>query len=468
MTGEAGDPTGATTSVVTAFLRHEARVLLLRRSDAVETHVGRWGGVSGTLEGDPEAHVRREIEQETGLGSSDLELVRTGRALTVEDTVADRRWSVHPFCFESARSAISLSVEHDAAEWVHPTAILEPDRPTVPALWRAYERVAPSVRTVTADRDHGAATLSIRALEVLRDRAGLLEAEHRRDSESADESADATPADWDEIGALASDLREARPGMAVVRNRIDRAMARAVERRGEEIRTGQSDDHRVDPDEPPDPTVVHQAALATIERSLQADARAARVAAEHLEGTVATLSRSGTVERAVSRARPDRVLVATSAPTNEGIEMAERLARRFADTHTRVVVHPDGATAHVLATEAVDQVVVGADTVLPDGRLVNRAGTRGLATLARSEDVPVTAVASADKITPDPEPRLEAVPGSDVYDGDGAIDVLNPLFDVTPPEHLDRIASEMGLLDADDVREIAERHERHRAWLDRR
>ncbi|ELK44964.1 translation initiation factor aIF-2B subunit alpha, partial [Haloferax sp. BAB-2207] len=39
--------------VVTVFLRHDGRVLLTRRSDAVGTYQGRWAGVSGYVEGDP-------------------------------------------------------------------------------------------------------------------------------------------------------------------------------------------------------------------------------------------------------------------------------------------------------------------------------------------------------------------------------------------------------------------------------
>ena len=47
-------------SVVTCFLRHGTEMLLVRRSDAVSSYRGRWGGVSGYAEGTPRGpHVGR-------------------------------------------------------------------------------------------------------------------------------------------------------------------------------------------------------------------------------------------------------------------------------------------------------------------------------------------------------------------------------------------------------------------------
>ncbi|MFW6049411.1 MAG: helix-hairpin-helix domain-containing protein, partial [Candidatus Bipolaricaulota bacterium] len=67
--------------------------------------------------------------------------------------------------------AVDAAATVDDAEWVAPTALLHGAASS--AEWYRYQRVAPTVRSITADGEHGAAYLSVRALEVLRDRAAL-------------------------------------------------------------------------------------------------------------------------------------------------------------------------------------------------------------------------------------------------------------------------------------------------------
>ncbi|QCW03470.1 NUDIX domain-containing protein [Natrinema pallidum] len=418
--------------VVTAFLRTRGEVLLLRRSDAVGTYKGQWGGVSGFAEGRPDEQVRAEIREETGLEAASVSLVRAGRPVEFVDPALEREWIVHPYLFDCETREIELSEEHDAAEWVTPTELLESvgtDRETVPELWTAYDRVAPTVRSIAADDDHGAASLSVRALEVLRDRAGVI-VDDRSDSE-------ADPAvEWDELTALADRLLEVRPSMAVLRNRVNRTMADADGR-----------------DRAAGARAVLESALSNIDRALSADADAAATASDRLDGTVATLSRSGTVLEALEMAEPSRVFVAESRPACEGVTVAERLAETTAST---VTVHTDAAAAHVLARDAINRVVVGADTVRPDGSVVNKAGTRALAIAADREGIPVSVVAATDKVSTREDVNLESGARSAVYDGDAPIDVLNPIFDVTPADCIDEIVTERGALDPDDIAAIAE------------
>nr|WP_239641004.1 NUDIX domain-containing protein [Natrialba taiwanensis] len=447
-TDPATEPTQA--DVVTAFLRNRGEILLLCRSDAVGTYSGQWGGVSGFAEGDPDSQVRTEIREETGLDDDDCELVRAGRPVTVTDPDLDREWTVHPYLFDVDHREIDLSEEHDEFRWLPPTAIVDPadDRETVPALWPAYERVAPTVRSIAADDEHGAAALSIRALEVLRDRAGLLVAE-RDDGGDGNEAADgdeagtARPEDeWDELAALAGRLLEARPSMAVLRNRVNRAMADASG-------TVDTDDAAAVAGAP----AVLAAAVAGIDRATAADEEAAAAASEFTEGTVMTLSRSGTVLDALRNGSPSRVFVAESRPAREGIDVAEQLA---AELDCPIAVHTDAAVAHVLATQAVDRVLVGADTVRPDGATVNKTGTRTLAVAAARADVPVTVVAAADKVSTREDVNLESGSQDTVYDGDCDLDVLNPTFDVTPAEYITAFSTERGVLDAADIEAVAD------------
>jgi len=201
-----------------------------------------------------------------------------------------------------------------------------------------------------------------------------------------------------------------------------------------------------------------------------ADDEAARNAAEAVAGDrVLTLSRSGTVLTALQGVETadgdewpesaEHVFVAESRPAREGIDVAETLAESVP-----VTVHTDAAVGHVLAEESVDAVLVGADTVLPDGRVLNKTGTRTVAAAAAREDVPVLVVTAADKVSAEDAVNREFGPGSDLYDGDAPVSVLNPTFDVTPADLIDGVVTERGTLSTDAVRDVAEEHRENADW----
>lgn len=415
--------------VVTAFLRYEGRVCLLRRSAAVGTYAGHWGGVSGYAEGDPDTQVHHEIAEETGLEDA-VTFVRSASPITVED--AGHRWIVHPYLFDCSRDDVRLSEEHDAVEWIHPTEILTANRRTVPHLWEAYERVAETVRSVAADADHGASYLSIRALEVLRDRAGLLLSERSNDEQSTDE-------EWSELAELANRLLEARPAMAVLSNRINRAMSAAAD-------GGDAD-------------AVHRRTRDGIDHGVSADRRCSQLASDNLDGMVLTLSRSDTVVDALRSAPLERVFIAESRPATEGRGVAESLANDHA-----VTLHADAAIAHVIDRESIDAVVFGADTILPDGRVINKVGSRAAAITAAFDGIPVYVIASRDKISPTETVNLESGTRTEIYDGTASIDVRNPTFDITPPSCITAFLTDGGPLDVDDVTAMAADHQKLATW----
>lgn len=426
------------TPVVTVFLRSDCEVLLLCRSEEVGSYTGRWGGVAGHVEreDDPDDTAHREIREETGLDEH-VTLVRRGDPFEVDDDDGGgdwgRRWLVHPYLFDCDSREVHANYETVEFEWVAPTEILR--RETVPRLWTSYDRVRPTPWTVAGDTEHGSAYLSLRALECLRDEAAL-EAERGAD-------------EWEPVAAVARDLLEARPPMAVVTNRVNRAMSRAG---GESARA------------------VETATGETIADALDADDRAARWETLDPPASVLTLSRSGTVRRTIETADPDRVFVAESRPAREGVGVAESLADSLA---CEVCLHTDAAVGHVLATEDVEAVLVGADAVLADGSVVNKTGTRLAALAARNEGVPCYAVCAADKVTPRTGPTLESGPADEVYEGadetgsadaDADLSVLNPTFDVTPAALVTGVLTDRGLLDADDVAAVATEHEELAGW----
>jgi translation initiation factor 2B subunit (eIF-2B alpha/beta/delta family) len=53
-----------------------------------------------------------------------------------------------------------------------------------------------------------------------------------------------------------------------------------------------------------------------------------------------------------------------------------------------------------------------------------------------------------------------------VYDGDAHVSVAVPTFDATPPDLVAGVVTESGVLDADEVRDVAADHREAAAWDD--
>jgi translation initiation factor 2B subunit (eIF-2B alpha/beta/delta family) len=435
------------TPVVACFLRAGATLLLRRRSDAARSHPGRWDAVSGTVdpadgaERPPLTAAHAAITAQTGLDASDVSLRRRGDRYEVRDADSDVVWRVHPFLFDAGTRPADNSAETADTEWVPAPRILRRD--TVPQLWTAYDRVRPRVDTVRTDSESGSGAVSATALRVLRDEAALATAGRTH----PDEQRECRGSDWEALTALARELRDARPSMAAVGNRINRVCVEA-----ESARTA---------------AAIETAAQERLRAALAADREAATTLAERLPARVATLSRSGTVRQALAAAVLEAVLVAESRPGAEGTAVAAALAGAedalAGDSLPAVTLTSDAAFAHQLAAWEADALLVGADRVLPDGRVVNKAGTRAAALAAPSE-CPVFVVAARAKIAPDHTVDLEPRPADELYDGPAPVEVANPTFDVTPAAAVDAVVTEDGPLSPPEIQSIAAEHER---WASR-
>lgn len=416
------------TPVVTCFLRHDGEVLLLRRSSEVGSYAGRWGAVAGFAEGDPDAAARREIAEEAGLGEA-VTLVRRGEPFSVEDRELERRWIVHPYLFDCSSRQARLDWESTEAEWVSPTEILR--RHTVPRLWTSWDRVRPTVQSVAQDREHGSAYVSLRAIEVLRDRAGELVT-------SGDPAAHA----WQELTALARRLLDCRPSMAAVENRIHRVMHAARRQR--------------------DAPTVESAAIEALSAACAADRQAAAVAAERVAGRrVLSLSRSGTVERALLAADPrPAVFLAESRPGAEGVVVAGELARHGLE----VTLLPDAAMARVADERRVEVVLIGADKVLASGAVVNKTGSRLAALVARELELPFYVVTARDKVSVEEDRQPQEQWEGQLYEGEEAVQTTAPLFEAIAAAWITSILTENGAIDPSEVPSVAEELRSLRDW----
>jgi len=126
--------------VVTCFLESENQILILRRSGQVGSYQGKWAGVSGYIETSADEQAMIEMEEETSLSREDVELIRKGKPLPVEDKRLGVRWVVHPYLFHiKDRDKVKIDWEHKEARWIKPEEIGNFD--TVPKLKETLARV---------------------------------------------------------------------------------------------------------------------------------------------------------------------------------------------------------------------------------------------------------------------------------------------------------------------------------------
>jgi len=126
--------------VVTCFLEHGGKILILRRSSRVSTYRRNWAGVSGYIETNDIDQAFSEISEETELYKKDLKLIKKGKPLEVIDKKLSRKWIVHPFLFHvKAPEKIKTDWEHTEVKWIKPGELKKYE--TVPGLAKALARV---------------------------------------------------------------------------------------------------------------------------------------------------------------------------------------------------------------------------------------------------------------------------------------------------------------------------------------
>ena len=115
---------------------------------------------------------------------------------------------------------------------------------------------------------------------------------------------------------------------------------------------------------------------------------------------------------------------------------------------------PDTAVGYTMANDLVNGVIVGADRILRTGHVFNKIGTYQVATMAKKHNIPfyVAAPLSTFDLKSNPENvMIEQRKASEVTGiGDkrtapDGIDVINPAFDMTPPELISAIITENGV-----------------------
>ncbi len=115
---------------------------------------------------------------------------------------------------------------------------------------------------------------------------------------------------------------------------------------------------------------------------------------------------------------------------------------------------PDTAVGYSMANGLVDKVVVGADRIVRTGHVFNKIGTYQIATMAKQHGIPFYVAAPLSTFDMKSDAKdviIEMRKGSEVTGiGDKKtapddINVINPAFDITPPELISGIITEKGV-----------------------
>jgi ribose 1,5-bisphosphate isomerase len=149
------------------------------------------------------------------------------------------------------------------------------------------------------------------------------------------------------------------------------------------------------------------------------------------------------------------VYATESRPWRQGLLTAKDLAN--AGIRTTLIV--DSAARWLM--KDVDVVVVGADTICSNGALINKIGTSQIALASHEARVPFLVAAETFKFSPktmygelveiEERESSEVVKPGEVPEG---TKVLNPVFDATPPEYIDAIITEVGVVPPSAAYEI--------------
>lgn len=112
----------------------------------------------------------------------------------------------------------------------------------------------------------------------------------------------------------------------------------------------------------------------------------------------------------------------------------------------------DSAAAFFISADSdkdlmMSKVLIGADVIMPDGSVVNKIGSYGIALSAFYEDIPVYVVATLLKTDGDGVVTIEARDSREVWDkAPKKLRIINYAFDKVPAQFITGIITEFGVI----------------------
>jgi len=167
--------------------------------------------------------------------------------------------------------------------------------------------------------------------------------------------------------------------------------------------------------------------------------------------TVAYGTALGVIRATNESGKKIKVIATETRPVQQGSRLT---AFELKHDGIDVSLIPDTAVGYTMANGLVNGVVVGADRILQTGHVFNKIGTYQVATMAKQHNIPFYVAAPLSTFDLESNPKditIEQRKASEVTGiGDkktapDGIDVINPAFDITPPELISGIITESGI-----------------------
>ncbi len=189
-----------------------------------------------------------------------------------------------------------------------------------------------------------------------------------------------------------------------------------------------------------------------INLSLEAVQRIGKYGAQRIRdgSTILTHCNSSAALAIIIQAHRDgkniKVFNTETRPWLQGHITARTLAKEGIDV-TMIV---DSAVRYFMRD--IDIVVVGADTIASNGAVINKIGTSQIALVAHEARVPFIVAAETYKFSPETVigklVEIEERPAEEIANPKDfpGVKFRNPVFDATPPEYIDAIITERGVI----------------------
>jgi len=167
--------------------------------------------------------------------------------------------------------------------------------------------------------------------------------------------------------------------------------------------------------------------------------------------TVAYGTALGVIRSAKENGKNIKVIATETRPVQQGSRLT---AFELKHDGIDVSLIPDTAVGYSMAKGLVNKVIVGADRILRTGHVFNKIGTYQIAIIAKQHVIPfyVAAPLSTFDLKSNPEDVVIEQRNASELTGIGDkktapddVDVINPAFDMTPPELISGIITEKGI-----------------------
>lgn len=167
--------------------------------------------------------------------------------------------------------------------------------------------------------------------------------------------------------------------------------------------------------------------------------------------TVAYGTALGVIRATKDAGKKIKVIATETRPVQQGSRLT---AFELKHDGIDVSLISDTAVGYTMANRLVNKVIVGADRILRTGYVFNKIGTYQVATMAKRHGIPfyVAAPLSTFDLKSNPEDVIieqrnahEVTHIGDKKTAPDDINVINPAFDMTPPELITGIITEVGI-----------------------